>query len=82
MKYETRKMLLDNGEDDTTVEDRIVADIRFHIAVYKGTVEREKLIDALIEEHLWGDFMKSGFANLSDGTFIRLVGFQYGREDE
>lgn len=80
MKYEITKMLLDNGEDDTFIEDRIDVDIRFHIAVNGGTIEREKLIDALIEEHLWGDFMKSGFAELSDGTFVRLVGFKYGKE--
>ena len=72
-------MLLDNGNDDTIVEDRIDVDVRFHIAVNGGTIEREKLIDALIEEHLWGDFMKSGFAELSDGTFVRLVGFKYGK---
>lgn len=81
MKYEIRKVLLDNGNDDTIVEDRIDVDVRFHIAVNGGTIEREKLIDALIEEHLWGDFMKSGFAELSDGTFVRLVGFKYGKEE-
>lgn len=81
MKYEITKMLLDNGEDGTSVEDRIDVDIRFHIAVNGGTIEREKLIDALIKERLWGDFMKSGFAELSDGTFVRLVGFQYGKEE-
>ena len=74
-------MLLDYGEDGTSIEDRIDVDIRFHIAVNGGTIEREKLIDALIEEHLWGDFMKSGFAELSDGTFVRLVGFKYGKEE-
>lgn len=79
MKYEIRKVLLDNGENGTSIEDRIDVDIRFHIAVNGGTIEREKLIDALIEEHLWGDFMKSGFAELSDGTFVRLVGFKYGK---
>lgn len=82
MKYEINKMLLNNGKDDTIVEDRIVADIRFHIAAYKGTIEREKLIDALIEEHLWGDFIKNGNAELSDGTFVRLVGLQFGVDDE
>ena len=82
MKYEISKEILQDGDKFEVVGDRIVADIRFHIVAYKGTVEREKLLDALIEEHLWGDFMKSGFAELSDGTFVRLVGFQYGHKDE
>ena len=81
MKYEISKEILQNGDKFEVVGDRIVADIRFHIAAYKGTVEREKLLNALIEENLFGDFMKSGFAELSDGTFVRLVGLQFEKEE-
>jgi hypothetical protein len=81
MKYEISKEILQDGDKFEVVGDRIVADIRFHIAAYKGTIEREKLLHAIIEEGLWGDFVKSGYADLSDGTFVRLVGFQYGKEE-
>jgi hypothetical protein len=82
MKYDISKEILQDGDKFEVVGDRIVADIRFHIAAYKGSVEREKLLDALIEENLWGDFVKNGNAELSDGTYVRLVGFQYGKENE
>ena len=81
MKYEISKMLLADGENKPIIEDRITADIRFHIAANNGTIEREKLLDALFEENLWGDFVKSGYAKLSDGTYVRLVGIQYGKEE-
>ena len=81
MKYEISKMLLADGENKPIIEDRITADIRFHIAVNGGTIEKEKLLNALFEENLFGDFVKSGYAKLSDGTFVRLVGFQYGKEE-
>jgi hypothetical protein len=82
MKYDISKEILQYGDKFEVVGDRIVADIRFHISAYKGTIEREKLLDALIEENLWGDFVKNGNAELSDGTYVRLVGFQYGKENE
>ena len=81
MKYEITKELLYDGEKTKVVGDRIVADIRFHIAAYRGKVEREKLLDALIEENLFGELIKNGNAELSDGTYVRLVGFQYGKEE-
>ena len=81
MKYEISKMLLADGENKPIIEDRITADIRFHIAVNGGTIEREKLLNALFEEELFADFVKSGYAKLSDGTFVRLVGLQFGKEE-
>lgn len=81
MKYEISKMLLADGENKPIIEDRITADIRFHIAVNGGTIEREKLLNALFEENLFADFVKSGYAKLSDGTFVRLVGLQFGKEE-
>lgn len=81
MKYEISKEILQDGDKFEVVGDRIVADIRFHIAAYKGTIEREKLLNALIEENLFGDFIKKGNAELSDGTFVRLVGLQFGKEN-
>ena len=77
MKYEVSYI----GCDDGRVEDRITADIRFYIAANHGTIEREKLLDALFEENLFRDFVKSGYAKLSDGTFVRLVGLQFGKEE-
>ena len=81
MKYEISKEILQDGDKVEVVGDRIVADIRFHIAAYKGTVERGKLLNALIEENLFGDFIKNGHAELSDGTFVRLVGLQFGDDE-
>ena len=74
-------MLLADGENKPIVEDRITADIRFHIAANNGTIEREKLLNALFEENLFADFVKSGYAKLSDGTYVRLVGLQFGKEE-
>jgi len=81
MKYEISKEILQDGDKFEVVGDRIVADIRFHIAAYKGTIEREKLLNALIEENLFGDFIKNGSTELSDGTYVRLVGLQFGKEE-
>ena len=81
MKYEISKEILQDGDKVEVVGDRIVADIRFHIAAYKGTVERGKLLNALIEENLFGDFIKNGNAQLSDGTYVRLVGLQFGDDE-
>jgi len=82
MKYEISKEILQDGDKFEVVGDRIIADIRFHIAAYKGTIEREKLLNTLIEKNLFGDFIKNGNAELSDGTFVRLVGLQFGIDDE
>lgn len=82
MKYKISKEFLQDGDKFEVVGDRIVADIRFHIAAYKGNIERKKLLNALIEENLFGDFIKNGKAELGDGTFVRLVGLQFGKENE
>ena len=81
MKYEISKMLLADGGNKPIIEDRITADIRFHIAANNGTIKREKLLDALFKENLFGDFVKSGYTKLSDGTYVRLVGLQFGKEE-
>ena len=82
MKYKISKEVCQRGNKIVAVGDRVVADIRFHISAYNGTIEREKLLEALIKENLFCDFLKNGKAELSDGTHVTLIGLQFGNKKQ
>lgn len=57
--------------------DRFVVGVSFFLVADKGTVKRKKLPDALVKENLLGDLMNNGVVELSDGTRVMMVGYQF-----
>ena len=57
--------------------DMFTVDVRLFLVADKGTVKIKKLPDALAKENLFGDLMNNGVVELSDGTRVMMVGYQF-----